>query len=96
MLSSKQRSFLRGLANPLDPIFQIGKSGVSDSVVQAVDDALTARELIKIRVLKNATGDTATLANELAQATQADIVQIIGHNFILYRRNDETPVINLP
>ncbi len=96
MISSKQRSFLRGLANPLEPIFQVGKGGVSESSAQALSDALTARELIKVRVLKNIGEDPRAVAEELAQATGATVIQVIGQNVILYRRNEEEPVIELP
>lgn len=93
MISSKQRSFLRGLANPLDPIFQIGKGGLGENMIQAVSDALTARELIKVRVLKSIAEDPRAVAEELAQATEAVVIQVIGQNIILYRRNEEEPKI---
>lgn len=96
MISSKQRSFLRGLANPLEPIFQIGKGGLGENMVQALSDALTARELIKVRVLKNIMDDPRTVAAELAEATNAEVIQVIGQNIILYRRNPEEPRITLP
>ena len=96
MISSKQRSFLRGLANPLEPIFQIGKGGVSENLTQALSDALAARELIKVRVLKNMGEDPRAVAEELAQATEAIVIQVIGQNIILYRRNEEESVIELP
>lgn len=96
MISSKQRSFLRGLANPLEPIFQIGKGGLGENMVLALSDALTARELIKVRVLKNIMDDPRTVAAELAEATNAEVIQVIGQNIILYRRNPEEPRIHLP
>lgn len=96
MISSKQRSFLRGLANPLEPIFQIGKGGLGENMVQALSDALTARELIKVRVLKNIMDDPRTVAAELAEATNAEVIQVIGQNIILYRRNPEEPRITIP
>ncbi len=92
MISSKQRSFLRGLANPLEPIFQIGKGGLGENMTQALNDALTARELIKVRVLE----DPRTIAADLAEATSAEVIQVIGQNIILYRRNPEEPKITLP
>ena len=95
MISSKQRSFLRGLANPLEPIFQVGRGGLGENMIQAVSDALDARELIKIRVLKNSAEDARTVASELAEATNADVIQVIGQNIILYRRNAEEPKITL-
>lgn len=96
MISSKQRSFLRGLANPLEPIFQIGKGGLGENMTQALNDALTARELIKVRVLKNVLEDPRTIAADLAEATNAEVIQVIGQNIILYRRNPEEPKITLP
>lgn len=96
MISSKQRSFLRGLANPLEPIFQIGKGGLGENMAQAVNDALAARELIKVRVLRNTAEDPRTVATELAETTNAEVIQVIGQNIILYRRNVEEPKINLP
>ncbi|MGI6358753.1 MAG: ribosome assembly RNA-binding protein YhbY [Bacillota bacterium] len=96
MLTSKQRSYLRGLANPMEPIFQVGKGGVADSVVTAINDALVARELIKVRVLKNVDEDIRSIANVLGEKTGADVVQVIGRNLVLYRRNDENPVIVMP
>ncbi|NLW16779.1 MAG: ribosome assembly RNA-binding protein YhbY [Firmicutes bacterium] len=96
MISSKQRSFLRGLANPLEPIFQIGKSGLGGNMLTALDDALTARELIKVRVLKNLAEEPRTIADRLAEALDAEVVQVIGYNIVLYRRNREEPKITLP
>ncbi len=96
MISSKQRSFLRGLANSLEPIFQIGKGGIGEGVLGALDDALTARELIKVRVLKNSFEEPRTIADRLAEGLQADVVQVIGQNIILYRPNKENPKITLP
>lgn len=96
MLSSKQRSYLRGLANPLDPIFQVGKGGITDNMAQAISAALTARELIKVRVLKNADDDVREVAELLANQTKSEVVQVIGHSLVLYRRNTEEPKIQLP
>ncbi len=96
MINSKQRSFLRGLANTYDPIIQIGKGNVTPSVETAVSEALDARELIKIRVLRNTDSDIKTLAEDLAKAVRADVIQVIGRNFVLYRQNTEKPGIELP
>lgn len=96
MLTSKQRSFLRGLANPLEPIFQVGKGGISDSMTVAIADALAARELIKVRVLRSLDEDARSIADTLAAQTGADVVQVIGRNVVLYRRNAEEPKIELP
>ena len=95
MLTSKQRAQLRALANPIETILQVGKSGVGDQLVKQVDDALTARELIKLRVLETAPGSVKEIASELAEAANAEVVQTIGTRFVLYRRNAKKPVIEL-
>lgn len=94
-LTSKQRAYLRGLANPLDTIVQIGKNPVSPELVKQVDDALTARELIKLRVLGNSMYSAREAAAELAEATHSAVVQVIGTKFVLYRPNRKKPVIVL-
>ncbi|MBS3873298.1 MAG: ribosome assembly RNA-binding protein YhbY [Firmicutes bacterium] len=96
MLSSKQRAYLRGLANPLDPIMHVGKGGLTEAVANAVSEALEARELIKLRLLKNNEADIKVLSLELATMIDAEVVQVIGRNFVLYRMNVEKPVIELP
>ncbi len=95
MLTSKQRAQLRALANPIETILQVGKSGVGEQLIKQVNDALTARELIKLRVLETAPGSVKEIAEELAQATQSDVVLTIGTRFVLYRRNNKKPVIEL-
>lgn len=87
MLTSKQRAYLRGLANTMQPIFQVGKGGISDNLIKQFDDALEARELIKATVLKNAESTPQIIANELADATGADVVQVVGNKFVLYRES---------
>lgn len=96
MLTSKQRSYLRGLANPLPPIMQVGKGGLGDNTFSSLNDALTARELVKVRVLRNLEQDLREIAQTLATESQAEVVQIIGQNITLYRRNPEDPRIHLP
>lgn len=96
MLNGKQRSFLRAKANDIQAIFQVGKGGVSDNIVKQFDDALEARELIKATVLKNALVDTRDVAEELAEATGAEVVQVIGYKFVLYRESTEKKTIELP
>lgn len=96
MLTSKQRAYLRGLGNELDPIFQIGKGGLSEEIINQLDAAIEARELIKVRVLKSCLEDSADLAEEIAQALEADVVQKIGKSFLLYREALEEPQIRLP
>lgn len=96
MLTSKQRAHLRGLGNTLDPIIQLGKGGLGDMVLRQTDEALTARELVKGRVLKNSELEPAEAAEALARATKGELVQVVGRVFLLYRPNPEKPRITLP
>ena len=84
-LTSKQRSQLRGLANGIDTILHVGKDGMGDNLVKQADDALEARELIKGRVLENSLLSAREAAEELAQRTRSQVVQVIGTKFVLYR-----------
>ncbi len=95
MLTSKQRAILRGMANSMDTIFQVGKGGISDTLVAQTDDALRARELIKLRVLENSGYTAREAAEQLAEQTGSEVVQVIGSRFVLYRRNPKKPVIDL-
>lgn len=95
-MTSKQRAYLRGLANPLEAIVHAGKGGVSEAVIQQADGALTARELIKGRVLETAPESARDTAETLAAATGSEVVQVIGRTFVLYRRNNKKPTIELP
>lgn len=95
MISTKQRAALRGMANTIEPIFQIGKGGVSDNLIQQIDDALEARELIKISVLKNSDESTRELCRVVTERTGAEPVQCIGGKFVIYRRSKEKQKIFL-
>ena len=95
MITSKQRATLRSQSNGLETIFQIGKGGISDMLVQQVNDALKAREMIKLRVLENSMYDAREAAQILAEATESEVVQVIGSRFVLYKRNPKDPVIDL-
>lgn len=95
MLKSKQRAQLRGLANSIDTIFQIGKGGINDALVKQVDEALEARELIKLRVLESSPDDVRTVADTVAERTSSDVVQVIGSRFILYRESKDNKTIVL-
>ena len=86
-LTSKQRAQLRGLANCIDTIVQVGKDGIGDNLIKQVNDALEARELIKGRVLENSMLTPREAAEELAQAARAEVVQVIGTKFVLYRKS---------
>lgn len=95
MLTSKQRARLRAMANSLDTIFQVGKGGIEASLVKGVSDALEARELIKLRVLDNAAYSAREAADALAEATDADVVAVIGSRFVLYRPSENNKTIIL-
>lgn len=89
-MTSKERAALRARANTLDAIIQIGKGGISENLIKQVDDTLNARDLIKIRVLLETTPESPkVLAGQLAEATGADVVQVIGGIIVLYREIDE-------
>ena len=97
-LTSKQRAQLRGLANSIDTILHVGKDGIGDNLVKQADDALEARELIKGKVLENSMFTSREAAEELAQRTRSDVVQVIGTKFVLYRpshKKDKTDKIVL-
>ena len=95
MLTSKQRAYLRGLANSESAIMQIGKGGVGENLVKTVSDALEARELIKLSVLENSMETPRDVANELADATGADVVGVVGRKIILYRESVNNKRIEL-
>ncbi|MGN0157791.1 MAG: ribosome assembly RNA-binding protein YhbY [Brotaphodocola sp.] len=84
-MTSKQRAYLKGLAMTMDPIFQIGKSSVTPELTAAIAEALEARELIKITVLKNCLDDGRSIAEVLAERTHSDVVQVIGKKIVLYK-----------
>lgn len=88
-MTSKQRAYLRGLANSIDPIFQIGKGGLTDVLIEQLSDALEARELIKINVLKTAPDYARDLANEIAEATNSEVIQVVGNKITLFRQRKE-------
>ena len=95
-MTSKERAYLRGLANTLQPIFQIGKGGISDVLLKQLDDALEARELIKINVLETAPEDVKTLGEQIASKTNSVFVQAVGNKITLYRARKKNPKIVLP
>ena len=95
MITSKQRAALRSQSNGMETIFQIGKGGISDMLVQQVEDALKAREMIKLRVLESAPVFAREAAQELAEKCGAEIVQVNGSRFILFKRNPEKPIYEM-
>jgi len=95
-MTSKQRAYLKGLAMDMDPIMNIGKSSVTPELVNAIDEAINKRELIKISVLKNCLDDPREIANVIAERTHSHVVQVIGKKIVLYRKNNDKPKIELP
>lgn len=95
MISTKQRAELKGMAMKMKPSFQIGKGGVNDAQVAQIDDYLRVHEIIKVKVLDNSLYTAREAADEIAEKTGAEVVQVIGSNFVLYKRNEEEPVIKL-
>lgn len=96
MLTGKQRAYLRSLANPIETILIVGKCGIGSDLLKQADDALTARELIKGKVLETAPVSAREAAEQIAGPIHAESVQVIGSRFVLYRRNEKEPKINLP
>ena len=95
MITSKQRAKLKGMATTLNAIIQVGTGGITENVVKTVDDALEARELIKLTVLENSEYTARETADELADALGADVVGVIGRKVILYRESVEHKRIEL-
>ena len=93
MLNSRQRAQLRGMANDFETILQVGKMGISENTEKQVDDALEARELIKMSVLETCPISSRQAADELANKVNADVVQVIGRKFILYRESKNNKTI---
>lgn len=96
MLTGKQKSHLRSLAHHLDPIFQVGKGGVNENLISQIEDALEARELLKVSVLQNCEQEKDEVAQELAKGAKAELVQLIGKTIVLYKESVENKKINLP
>ncbi len=96
MLTSKQRAYLRSLANSIDTILMVGKGGLSDQIYKTADEAITARELIKGKVLETCEFSVREVADNIASEINADVVQVIGTKFVLYRKNEDEPIIVLP
>ena len=94
-ITTKQRAFLRSIAMTTDPIFQVGKSSLTPEITDAIDEALAARELIKISVLKNCDDDVHSIAEALSERTRSVLVQVVGRKITLYRPAKE-PKIELP
>ena len=96
MMNNKQRAYLSGLASKMTPILQIGKSSLTPEIITAVDEALEARELIKISVLQNCMDDPKEIAQVIAERTRSEVVQVIGKKVVLYRESKDNKKIELP
>ncbi len=95
-MTTKQRAYLKSLAMTIEPIYQIGKSALTPEITEGVSEALEARELIKINVLKNCMEDPKELARTLSERTRSEIVQVIGKKIVLYRESKDKKKIVLP
>lgn len=95
-LTGKQKRYLRGLGSTVEPIIHIGKGGVVPGIIQQAEDALEARELVKVKVLNNCLEDTKEVAGQLSREANAALVQVIGHTFLLFRPSVKNPEIQLP
>jgi len=95
MLNSRQRAQLRAMANEMETILQVGKSGVSENTIKQVVDALEARELIKMRILETCPTSVRETADLVANETDSDVVQVIGTRFILYKESKNNKTIKL-
>jgi len=96
VLTGKQRRHLRALAHSLRPVVQLGKDGIDEGVIAAVDRALADHELVKVKVGEAASLDRDTAANEIASQTASEVAQILGNMVLLYRAREENPTIELP
>ena len=95
-MTSKQRAYLKSLAMKITPILQIGKSSVTPELISAVDEALEARELLKMHILKNCFDDPKEIAQVIAERTRSEVVQVIGKKVVLYRESKDNKKIELP
>ena len=89
MITSKQRAYLRKISHELEPIFQVGKEGITDTLLKGIDEALEKREILKVHILETALLDTKETCNEVAAELRAEPVQAIGNKFILYRQSSD-------
>ena len=96
MLTGKQKRFLRSKAMTMDALYQIGKDGLGENFIKQIDDALEARELIKIKILKNSAEEVHDAGETLAEELHAELAQTIGHTIVLYRKSKSKPKIELP
>ena len=96
MLTGKQKTYLKGLAHTMQPIIQIGKNGINEMLVKTIEDALEARELIKVSVLQNCMEEPKTLAMDIAEVLEAEVVRVIGKTIVFYKQSRKKKQIILP
>lgn len=96
MLTGKQKRYLRAEANNMKPIFQVGKLGVNENMLTQINEALEKRELLKVTILRNCVEDKEVVAEQLVEGTEAELVQIIGNNIVLYKESQENKQLELP
>lgn len=94
MLNSKQRSYLKGIASKLDPVFQIGKGGINGAQVAQIDDYLRVHEIVKVKCLDNSMYTSREAADEIAARIMADVVITIGSKAVLFKANPENPTVS--
>lgn len=95
-MTSKQRAYLRSLANTIKPVYQIGKNGLNENQIEAINNTLEVRELIKINILITTPEDIYDIANDISLKTNSEIVQIMGNKITLYRKAKKNSKIDLP
>ncbi len=95
-MNSRQRAYLKSLAMTIDPVMQIGKLSLTPEITEAVSEALEARELVKVNVLKNCLDDPRMIAEALAERTRSQVVQVIGKKIVLYRESKTKKKLELP
>ena len=95
-MTTKERAYLKGLAMQIDPVLSLGKQSLTPEFTEAVNEAITKRELIKISVLKNCLDEPSALAAMLAERTHSEVVQVIGRKIVLFRKNQEKSKIEFP
>lgn len=96
MLTGKQKRYLRGLGSLMNPVAYVGKEGLSEAVIKEVSSAIESLELVKVRIGKNGEEDAKTVGSELADALNAQLVQVIGRNCLLFKEKKKESAYKLP